>query len=266
MNYLTEERKNALASEYVLGTLHGSARVRFQRLLMEHKTLRQTLWFWESQLNTLGGALPEQMPRLHVWKNIQARLNFAIEAPAGIERASDGRLTSSSSGDKPGDKLEDKNQSPASGNVTPLPHKAQPRTWQWVAVASSMAAMLLAALLIWPNIITEPAGESQFAMVQSDKAQALWLIEVGGKAIKIQATDKLTQREQQDYELWLVAADGRAPVSLGLLPQQGERVLPRPALVDQVTIAALAVSLEPLGGSPTGQPTTVLYTAELVTL
>jgi len=64
----------------------------------------------------------------------------------------------------------------------------------------------------------------------------------------------------------MVAADGRPPISLGLLPKQGKLSLPRSALFDQVQVAALAVSLEPLGGSPTGQPTTVLYTAELVAM
>jgi anti-sigma-K factor RskA len=51
-----------------------------------------------------------------------------------------------------------------------------------------------------------------------------------------------------------------------LLPKSGKLVLSKPQLFDQIEIAALAVSLEPLGGSPNGSPTTVLYTSELVIL
>ena len=73
MNYLTEERQNALSSEYVLGSLHGPARIRFQRLLMQHSSMRHTLWHWESRLNELGGALPNVQPAPEVWERIQAR-------------------------------------------------------------------------------------------------------------------------------------------------------------------------------------------------
>ena len=235
MNYLTEERQNALASEYVLGTLHGAARVRYQRLLMQHTSMRHSLWYWERYLNALGGALPSVTPRPRVWENIQARLGFD-ETP----------------------------RAPAD-NVVELPIRRTPRRWQWLAGLSTAAAVLFAVLLMWPqpvSITTPP----QVAIVQGDKAQALWLIELGADTLEVQATDKLQAQTDKDYELWLVAADGRAPVSLGILPKQGKLVLPRIDLVDQVEIAVLAVSLEPLGGSPTGQPTTVLYTAELVTL
>jgi len=107
---------------------------------------------------------------------------------------------------------------------------------------------------------------TQIAVVQSEKAQALWVIELGAQELTVSATDRFKPLANQDYELWMVAADGRAPISLGLLPKSGKLVLPRNVLFDQLQVAALAVSLEPLGGSPNGQPTTVLYTAELVAI
>lgn len=235
MNYLTEERQHALASEYVLGTLHGPARVRFQRLLMQHPAMRKTLWYWENYLNTLGGTLPAQAPHPRVWQQIQTRLGF------------------------------DTKISPDT-NVVKLTKKPAPSSWQWLAGLSSAAAILFAVLLMWPQPEPLEPAAMQVAVVQSEKAQALWLIELGELQLNILATSGLTPLDDRDYELWLVAADGRAPVSLGLLPKQGRLVLPRIALFDQVDVAALAVSLEPLGGSPTGQPTTVLYTAELVTM
>ncbi|RZA06014.1 MAG: anti-sigma factor, partial [Moraxellaceae bacterium] len=85
MNYLTEERKNALASEYVLGTLHGRARIRFQALLMQHRSLRHVLWQWESRLNSLGATLPDVTPRPELWQKIQQQLGFiTVELPANV--------------------------------------------------------------------------------------------------------------------------------------------------------------------------------------
>ena len=71
------------------------------------------------------------------------------------------------------------------------------------------------------------------------------------------------------FELWALPGAGAAPVSLGLLPAQGEAVLTlspqvRPLLERG---AALAVSVEPPGGSPTGQPTgPVVYQGKLTTI
>jgi len=57
-------------------------------------------------------------------------------------------------------------------------------------------------------------------------------------------------------ELWMLP-DGRAPVSMGLVATTGiERLALRaPAGVALQDIPALAVSIEPAGGSPTGAPT-----------
>jgi anti-sigma-K factor RskA len=231
MNYLTEERQNALSSEYVLGSLHGPARVRFQRLLMQHNSMRHTLWRWESRLNELGTALPNVQPAPEVWERIQSRLGFTTATPNAT-------------------------------NVVTLPLR-KPRGLQWLAGLSAAAAILMAVLLVNLQPV-EPLLPGQIAVVQSEKAQALWLIELREDQLLVTATDKFKALDNQDYELWMVAADGRPPISLGLLPKQGKLSLPRSVLFDQVQVAALAVSLEPLGGSPTGQPTTVLYTAELV--
>lgn len=57
-------------------------------------------------------------------------------------------------------------------------------------------------------------------------------------------------------ELWVIAGEGAAPVSLGLLDRSGGAVrsLP-PLLAERLPGATLAVSEEPPGGSPTGAPT-----------
>ena len=69
-------------------------------------------------------------------------------------------------------------------------------------------------------------------------------------------------------ELWLIPADGK-PRPLGLLRADGATTLTlsRDMLAKAVTNAVLAVSLEPQGGSPTGQPTgPVIATGKLTLL
>jgi len=72
----------------------------------------------------------------------------------------------------------------------------------------------------------------------------------------------------QDLELWAIKPGGK-PISLGLVPAVGKGRIQlseaqRALLTAPLT---LAVSLEPHGGSPTGQPTgPVLYQGQLASL
>ncbi|WP_339897640.1 anti-sigma factor [uncultured Gilvimarinus sp.] len=234
MNYLTEERKNGLSAEYVLGTLHGAARLRYQGLLIAHRPMRQALWRWERHLNALGAALPERQPAPGVWHAIQRRLGFEQNTGAKV--------------------------SPLSGR-----QRRPAMVWPWLASAASIVAVALAVTLWWGQVGV-PSVPSQVAVIQGTQSEALWLVELTETDIRVQATDQFSPVSGKDYELWLVAADGRAPVSLGLLPKDGQLTLARNQLFDQVQVAALAVSLEPLGGSPSGSPSQVLYTSQLVTL
>ena len=70
----------------------------------------------------------------------------------------------------------------------------------------------------------------------------------------------------EDYELWMILKGKDAPVSLGLLPKSGTLELPKHIEFDATEISLLAISLEPLGGSPNGSPTEVLFTTELIIL
>jgi anti-sigma-K factor RskA len=59
-----------------------------------------------------------------------------------------------------------------------------------------------------------------------------------------------------DHELWIIPDDGK-PRSLGLVAASEQRRMPLPAGLPPrlVETATIALSAEPAGGSPTGQPT-----------
>ena len=74
-------------------------------------------------------------------------------------------------------------------------------------------------------------------------------------ALIVQPTASITVPTDKDLELWALSKGETKPRSLGVLPPSGRRLTAELAPDTQ-----LLVSLEPKGGSPTGQPTgPVLY-------
>ena len=69
MNYRRPRLRTALAGEYVLGTMLGLARRRFEKLLNEDPVLRGEVESWQQNLAPLAESLPEQTPPPHVWNH-----------------------------------------------------------------------------------------------------------------------------------------------------------------------------------------------------
>jgi anti-sigma-K factor RskA len=233
MNYLTEQTKHALAAEYVIGTMHGMARKRYQRLMVQYPQIREATDQWEAHFNSLGSQLKPIAPDPSVWNKIVQRLDNEIIAKE-------------------------------STNVILLP-KNKPNIWKGWSLLATAAAVVLAIILVTPQGDVSKRSE-QFTVFQNDDSQSLWLIEIFSESIEVTATINLQQKSNNDYQLWIVPKNGSEPISLGLMPQTGELSLPKSSQFDQLEIAALAVSLEPIGGSPTGLPTEVIYISELALL
>jgi anti-sigma-K factor RskA len=75
MNYQRPELKNKLAAEYVLGTLHGGARRRFERLLQEDRELRSLVETWTVRLIPVGLPSENLGPSNRVWAALEQRLD-----------------------------------------------------------------------------------------------------------------------------------------------------------------------------------------------
>lgn len=223
MNYQTTERQHQLAARYVLGSMRGQARRKFQRLLMEQPKLRDEVTFWEQHLNELAEQLPEKSAPKHTWDAIERRLGW-------------------------------RRQKATSGSG-----------WRWLsaALATLLVVVMLSQTLLAP-MPGVPEAE-RIAVIQSSEARTLWLLEQRDQVLDVAAVGAITPLTNEDYELWMLPAGGAAPISLGLLPQQGTRTLKVPANVDLQNIAALAVSREPLGGSPLAVPSgPVLFTTDFI--
>ncbi len=144
---------------------------------------------------------------------------------------------------------------------------AMRRIRSFALAAGLVLAVGVAALFYWRGLPAMRA--TAVATISAKSGEHLWELEVFGNADRLVArVAKLPARPAgSDYELWALPK-GAAPVSLGVLPAAGAstRTLTEMQKQALATSSQVAVSLEPLGGSPTGQPTgTVLYLAPLRT-
>lgn len=65
-----------LALDYALGTLHGRARRRFERLLTQNPTLRVIVDGNRHDIAVLAEAVGPRTPPSRVWKTIEHRLGW----------------------------------------------------------------------------------------------------------------------------------------------------------------------------------------------
>ena len=77
MNIVTGELPDRLAAEYVLGTLSGGARRRFDALLPAHPALRQAVAGWEKRLLPMALKAEAVQPAPRVWTSLESRLGWA---------------------------------------------------------------------------------------------------------------------------------------------------------------------------------------------
>jgi anti-sigma-K factor RskA len=85
MDYAQPRLVDALAAQYVAGTLRGRARARFETLLPGHPALQAAVREWQERLMPLTGVMPEQPPSPRVWQAIEQRL-WPAAAPAPAQR------------------------------------------------------------------------------------------------------------------------------------------------------------------------------------
>ena len=244
MNYLKEERLNALAAEYVVGTLRGKARTRYQKLMMQYQAVSDATAQWEQYLTSFAETLPPVTPPANVWESIQIKLGHKAANDAGIATGVN----------TPSD----------SGQVLDFEKEKQKR-WKNLSFLSTAAALVLAVLLFVIQPIPAPEV-SHIAVVNNADNTPLWVIEVSDETMNVKVTDAFVALADKDYELWMVPANGEAPISLGLMPEANGDTRVTPDILLSQSIAALAVSLEAPGGSVTGAPTEVLYIAPIVSV
>ena len=225
------ERLASLADEYVLGTMSGRARRRFERVLGTSDLARAAVRSAEDRLTALAVRLDPVQPRPATWTAIAARLGFPPDA--SIVRPT-------------------------------APARWRPAGWHF-----ALAAMLvgLALGLGWLQFRDAAVPLADVATLRADGGPELWVVATDRETskLRVRASGAVPVLADRAYELWALP-EGGAPVSLGLLPATGDvaRTLDPAQRAALASATKVAVSLEPPGGSTTGAPTgPVLYVADL---
>jgi anti-sigma-K factor RskA len=214
------ETRRLLAADYVLGTLRGRARRRFERLRNDDAALCQDADNWERRLGPMVEALPGVEPPPRVWQAIERQIRPSPARVGLWERLG---------------------------------------FWRGLALAASAAAVALLLVVLWPRAPELPGAPGQVAVLSDTQARPTWLVrfDAPAGAAVVEPLGRTEAGAGKDYELWLLPSNNRAPVSLGLIGAAGRQRLVLSAAVAGLLpdAAGVAVSLEPRGGSPTGQPT-----------
>ncbi len=145
----------------------------------------------------------------------------------------------------------------------PVDSKRGTGWWRWMA-AGALALSLVVGISI--RLLNPPL--QTVAALGDDRSHPLWSVARSGDSgsLTIRALQDVRGNAQRAYELWALPRDGKPPVSLGLLPRTGsiERTLSTTQRLALLASSKVAVSLEPPGGSPSGQPTgPILYVADV---
>jgi anti-sigma-K factor RskA len=214
MNVILGELPDRLAAEYVLGTLAGGARRRFDALLPAHPALRHAVAAWESRLLPMALNAETVQPDARVWGAIESKLGWAM--PAAAQPASAWRL----------------------------------RFWQLFAAGATVAAVVLATVprhepVAAPMIVVLHAtkgSETIVAGLSPDRTQ-----------LSIQPLQRVALTSDQSLELWALKKDG-PPASLGVIAADkltaiNQKTLPKDTKGLAVSLEPLGGSKT---GAPTG--------------
>ena len=221
-----------LASEYVLGTLRGGARRRFETWLRSDSGLQQVVRQWQGNLLPMAEFAEAAQPSAKVWQAVEQRLKLdsAHNAQAAEDRWAFWR------------KLHD-----------------DLAFWRGLGMFSTAAALVLVSVLLSRQQV-EPVlpANNYVATLSDDKAQPIAVVSGDSKrrqlVIRMVAAQNIAA--DKSLELWAVYKDGKVR-SLGLVASQGTVTLPMPEYMNEQATPLLAVTLEPKGGSgnpdkPTG--------------
>lgn len=222
MKLRNPDLRSRLASEYVLGTLRGGARRRFETYLQSDQALRTEVERWEAHLSPLAERLVAVAPHARVWTKIEARLAH--------------------SGKK----------APAPGTQGGLWMNLS--FWRGLGLgASSLAVALVTAMLVLKPVEQSPILTAVLA--EDNNVARVFVEQQKSGLLMVKMVTPWKTMNGMSLELWVVPKNG-APRSLGVINDTGETRLALTGMDEKLSGGLVfAISKEPPGGSPTGQPT-----------
>jgi anti-sigma-K factor RskA len=227
---------DALGAEYVLGTLSREERADVARRRETEPALDAAITAWERRLGPLSEVVSPLAPPPHLYNKIRAQIGL-------------------------------------SAHVVSLKAREQALVrrgnwWRNASVSMGAIAASLVGVVGWQMHVANQVPTQYVAVLQAGKELPAFLLTVDTKAnmFVISAMQKPAEPEKS-YELWLVHDDMPQPKSLGVFDDSKMDMRPMAGgkMHDMMMDGTYAVSVEPKGGSPTGEPTgPVVFSGKLV--
>jgi anti-sigma-K factor RskA len=215
-------------AEYALGVLDADARAAVAQEMLVSEQAATAVALWQRQLAPLAEDIGEIAPAAHLWPGIRQALKLDAP-PRRVQRAS------------------------LWENL---------RLWQWIGVGASLVATACLVVLVVAPLRQQPpsvvARGLMVSTMKQDNGVASWTatMDLDRKQIIVVPASPGAVAPDRSTELWLIP-QGKKPVPVGVFAPAAITTLSLSAdlLAQLGPTAILAVSVEPLGGSPTGQPT-----------
>ena len=215
------------AAEFALGTLDADERATLAARRLREPELDQAIRAWEQRLAPLTEAVPGIEPPPGAYGAIEARIRSASPRPAQVQ---DGAEWSAL--------------------------RRSRALWRFAALAASLVAALL-AIGFFVGEVTQKATPRQYvAILQKDAASPAFEVTVDLNRQDFSVRPIAAEAPAgKAFQLWMIEPRLGKPRSLGVIG--AGRSAAALAVDDQMVIqdATYAVTVEPPGGSPTGQPT-----------
>jgi anti-sigma-K factor RskA len=219
---------DALCAEYLVGTLRGGARRRFETVLQDDPLVAPRLRHWEAMATPRYSKMIEVQPSAHLWQRLERELELSRYRQPWHKRAG---------------------------------------FWKgWTSVATAALLILLVVVVRTPQSVAPPAVEIAKLSGAGGATQVSAQRARDGHKLVLKANRPVLAGPNQSYELWVIPGPGSAPVSLAVLGDLDVTITLTQKTARQLRVGAtLAISTEPAGGSPTGQPTGAVILAGQVT-
>jgi anti-sigma-K factor RskA len=231
---------DVLAAEYVLGTLRGGARRRFERYADHDTAIRRSVDEWQRRISPMAELAEPRMPPAAVWDAIERRLG----------------LTATREAVRPRTVVE----TPVRPSRSIFENLAFWRGWALGVTGLAAVAVVVAVRSLLPST-TAPAtapivaqqpetAVSHVAVLNNKDAHPVMLVawDEAHSTMTVHPLGKLELPAGRAMELWGIPASGH-PVSLGMLPDSANGKVTAGQQKPE-SYAALAVSIEAPGGSP----------------
>ncbi|OZG74370.1 hypothetical protein BTA51_04990 [Hahella sp. CCB-MM4] len=229
LRYEEPELQDRLASSYVVGTMRGKARSRFEKIMGERPDIAKRVRQWEDKMQPLHEATKPLSPQKRTWSRITAAINHTSDQV--IEKL-----------------------------------LSKLRFYKYLSAAALSIALVIGVVSV-STVITSPAvvsptGINYVAVLEDTNAQAI-MVATLKKTDRLLSFDILKKPQVPDnttLQLWAVSREDGSTASLGVLELKGhvEKNLTKPEWALIKNAEHLIVSIESAGGSSNGLPSTQL--------